>query len=211
MLETLKTYLQITKPGIVLGNLITAAAGFMLASKGHIDTALLFSMLMGLSLVIASGCVFNNCIDRNMDKKMIRTKHRALAQGLISPGAALLYGTLLGIAGMTLLFNTTNPLCGIIVLAGFIVYVVLYSLYLKPRSVHSTLIGSLAGAAPPLAGYCAVSNRFDTGALILLLIFGLWQMPHCWTKPLHGGKKPQISVYFHSCLILSIFSKRSIP
>ena len=180
MLETIKTYLQITKPGIVLGNLITAAAGFTLASKGHIDTVLLLSMLMGLSLVIASGCVFNNCIDRNMDQKMARTKHRALARGLISPGAALLYGTLLGIVGMTLLFSTTNPLCGITVLAGFMVYVVLYSLHLKPRSVHSTLIGSLAGAAPPLAGYCAVSNRFDMGALILLFIFGLWQMPHCY-------------------------------
>jgi heme o synthase len=180
MLETIKTYLLVTKPGIIFGNLITAAAGFMLASKGRVDTALLLSMTMGLSLVIASGCVFNNCIDRNMDKEMARTKHRALAQGLISPGAALLYGTLLGIAGMTLLFSTTKPLCGIIVLAGFIVYVVLYSLYLKPRSVQSTLIGSLAGAAPPLAGYCAVSNRFDMGALILLLIFGLWQMPHCY-------------------------------
>ena len=180
MLETIKTYLQITKPGIVLGNLITAAAGFMLASKGHIDTVLLLSMLIGLSLVIASGCVFNNCIDRNMDKKMARTKHRALAQGLVSPASAFFYGTLLGIAGMTLLFSTTNPLCSIIVLAGFMVYVVLYSLYLKPRSLHSTLIGSLAGAAPPLAGYCAVGNRFDMGALILLLIFGLWQMPHCY-------------------------------
>jgi len=180
MLETLKTYLLVTKPGIVLGNLITASAGFMLASRGRVDAPLLFSMTMGLSLVIAAGCVFNNCIDRNMDKKMARTKHRALALGRMSPASALLYGTVLGIAGMTLLFNTTNPLCGIIVLAGFLVYVVLYSLCLKPRSVHSTLIGSLAGAAPPLAGYCAVSNRFDTGALILLLIFGLWQMPHCY-------------------------------
>jgi protoheme IX farnesyltransferase len=65
-------------------------------------------------------------------------------------------------------------------LAGFTIYVGLYSLYLKPHSVYSTLIGSLAGTAPPLAGYCAVSNRFDMGALILLFIFSLWQMPHCY-------------------------------
>jgi protoheme IX farnesyltransferase len=55
-----------------------------------------------------------------------------------------------------------------------------YSLYLKRNSVYGTLIGSLAGAAPPLAGYCAVSGRFDLGALILLSIFSLWQMPHCY-------------------------------
>jgi protoheme IX farnesyltransferase len=55
-----------------------------------------------------------------------------------------------------------------------------YSLYLKRNSVFSTLIGSLAGAAPPVAGYCAVRNRFDMGAVILFLIFSLWQMPHCY-------------------------------
>ena len=141
---------------------------------------LLFYTLTGLSLLIASGCVFNNTIDRNMDKKMTRTQNRALPKGLISPEAAVLYGTLLGIGGMALLFMTTSLLCALIAMSGFTVYVVLYSLVLKPRSVHSTLVGSLAGAAPPLAGYCAVSNRFDMGALILLFLFGLWQMPHCY-------------------------------
>ena len=180
MLTKIKDYLLVAKPGIVLGNLITGAGGFFLASRGDVDTVLLFSTLMGLSLVVASGCVFNNAIDRNMDKKMTRTQNRALPKGLISPGRAVFYGTLLGIAGMTLLWSMTNLLCGIIVLAGFAIYAGLYSLYLKPNTVYSTLIGSLAGAAPPLAGYCAVSNRFDTGALILLFIFGLWQMPHCY-------------------------------
>ena len=180
MPEKIKNYLLVTKPGIILGNLITTAGGFFLASKGRIDMALLLSTLMGLSLVVASGCVFNNTIDRNMDKKMARTQNRVLAKGLMSPGTAVIYGTLLGVAGMALLWAATNPLCGIIVLAGFTIYVGLYSLYLKTHSVYSTLIGSLAGAAPPLAGYCAVSNRFDTGALILLFVFSLWQMPHCY-------------------------------
>jgi len=65
-------------------------------------------------------------------------------------------------------------------LMGFVVYLGLYSLYLKRNSVHGTLIGSLSGAAPPLVGYCAVSNQFDLGALVLLLIFSLWQMPHAY-------------------------------
>ena len=60
------------------------------------------------------------------------------------------------------------------------IYVGVYSLYLKRHSVYGALIGSLAGAAPPLAGYCAVTGRFDLGAVILLSIFSLWQMPHCY-------------------------------
>jgi protoheme IX farnesyltransferase len=180
MLEVIKKYILVTKPWIIFGNLVTAAGGFLLASKGRIDIATLLSTMFGISLVIASGCIFNNCIDRNMDRKMARTRHRVLAQGLMSPKVAVLYGSLLGTAGIILLRMSTNMLSTGIVLIGFAIYVVVYSLYLKRNSVYSTLIGSLAGAAPPLAGYCAVSNRFDTGALILLFIFSLWQMPHCY-------------------------------
>jgi protoheme IX farnesyltransferase len=180
MPEVIKKYLLVTKPGIIFGNLISVAGGFFLASKGRIDFVLLLSTLIGMSLVVASGCVFNNCIDRNMDRKMTRTHNRVIANGLMSPGAAVLYGALLCTTGTSLLAATTNMLCLLIVLTGFGIYVGAYSLYLKPRSVYGTLIGSLAGAAPPLAGYCAVSNSFDMGALILLSIFSLWQMPHSY-------------------------------
>jgi len=67
-----------------------------------------------------------------------------------------------------------------LVVFGFIVYVGLYSLWLKRSSIYGTLIGSLSGAMPPVVGYCAVSNNFDLGAIILLLIFSLWQMPHSY-------------------------------
>ena len=111
---------------------------------------------------------------------MARTRHRVLAQGLISPKIAVFYASLLGTAGIILLRVSTNMLSAGIVLIGFVIYVLVYSLYLKRNSVYSILIGSLAGAAPPLAGYCAVSNQFDTGAIILLLIFSLWQIPHSY-------------------------------
>ncbi len=180
MPERIKNYVLVAKPGIVLGNLISAAAGFFLASRGRVDVGTLLATLIGISLVVASGCVFNNCIDRKIDRKMIRTRNRALARGLISLKAAASYATVLSIAGITLLWTATNLLSVLIVLAGLFVYVGVYSLYMKRNSVYSALIGSLAGAAPPLAGYCAVTGRFDMGALILLAIFSLWQMPHCY-------------------------------
>ncbi|MGK4329020.1 heme o synthase [Lonsdalea quercina] len=176
----IKQYLQVTKPGIIFGNLISVIGGFLLAANGSIDYPLFIATLFGVSLVVASGCVFNNVIDRDIDKKMERTKNRVLVKGLISLKVTLAYAALLGIAGFALLYVAANPLAMWLAVIGFVVYVGVYSLYMKRHSVYGTLIGSLSGAAPPVIGYCAVSNQFDAGALILLLIFSLWQMPHSY-------------------------------
>ena len=176
----IKQYLQVTKPGIIFGNLISVVGGFLLASKGSIDYPLFLATLVGVSLVVASGCVFNNYIDRDIDKKMERTKNRVLVKGLIAPSVTLVYATVLGIAGFALLYIAANPLAMWLAVMGFVAYVGVYSLYMKRHSVYGTLIGSLSGAAPPVIGYCAVTNEFDAGALILLAIFSLWQMPHSY-------------------------------
>ncbi|AVU34064.1 heme o synthase [Serratia marcescens] len=176
----IKQYLQVTKPGIIFGNLISVVGGFLLASKGSINYPLFLATLVGVSLVVASGCVFNNYIDRDIDKKMERTKNRVLVKGLIAPSVTLVYATALGIAGFALLYIAANPLAMWLAVMGFVVYVGVYSLYMKRHSVYGTLIGSLSGAAPPVIGYCAVTNEFDAGALILLAIFSLWQMPHSY-------------------------------
>ncbi len=180
MTETLRRYLLVTKPWVVLGNLISVTGGFFLAAKGRGDVAPLLWTMAGTGLAIASGCVFNNCIDRDIDRKMRRTRQRILARGLMSPAAAAVYGALLGLTGMGLLVARVNGLCAAIVAAGWIIYVVFYSLMLKRHSVHAALVGSLAGAAPPLTGYCAAAGRLDPGGLILLAIFSLWQMPHAF-------------------------------
>jgi len=180
MTEAIKNYARVIKPGIVFGNLISVAGGFFLASKGRVDPIVLLWTLIGVSLVVASGCVLNNCVDRGIDRIMTRTRDRVLARGLMSPRAAVLYASLLGLAGTATLGSATNMLCVAVALTGLAVYVGVYSLYLKRRSVYATLIGSLAGAAPPLAGYCAARGRFDLGAAILLLIFSLWQIPHSY-------------------------------
>ncbi len=172
-----KNYCLLTKPGIIFGNVITTIAGFMLASKGRIDFGLFFAAVLGLSFIIASGCVFNNYIDREADEKMERTKHRPLAAGLISTRNAIIFAIFLGLLGAFLLAIFANLLTVGIALFGFIVYVVLYS-FSKYVSVHGTLIGSIAGAVPPVVGYCAVSNRLDLGAMILFAMIVAWQMPH---------------------------------
>lgn len=176
----LKRYLLVTKPGIIFGNLIAAVGGFFLATQGHPDWPRLLATMLGLSLVVASGCAINNCIDRDIDARMTRTRKRVLVTGIMSVKAALAHGLVLGVAGFWCLAHWTNLLTVLTVLFGFVVYVGFYSLYMKRNSVYGTLVGSLSGAVPPVAGYCAVTGRFDTGAFLLLLIFCLWQMPHSY-------------------------------
>lgn len=177
-------YYLITKPGIIFGNLVTLAAGFFLASKGNINFALFFATLIGLALIMASACVFNNFIDRRIDKKMQRTKDRALVTGAISSQHAIIFAIALGILGNIILFFYTNLLTVIVASIGFFIYVVLYSMW-KSRTIYGTAIGSIAGAIPPVVGYCAVSNQFDLGALILFAILVLWQMPHFFSIALY--------------------------
>jgi heme o synthase len=173
----IRTYYLLTKPGIIMGNLITTASGFLLASRGHFDPLLFLATLVGLGCVIASACVFNNYIDRESDKKMARTKNRPLARGIISGKRAMFFAIFLGIVGMAALAKYTNLLAVAVALVGFIVYVVLYSFW-KHRSSSATLVGSISGAVPPVVGYCAVSGRVDVGAVLFFLILVLWQMPH---------------------------------
>ncbi|MEB0006373.1 heme o synthase [Pseudomonas sp. RTB3] len=177
---SLKHFIQITKPGIIFGNVLSVAGGFFLASKGHVDFGLFLAAVIGTSLVVASGCVFNNCIDRDIDVKMERTRNRVLVQGLVSLRLALIFASVLGIAGVGLLYTKANPLAALFAVIGFVIYVGFYSLYLKRKSVHGTLVGSLSGAMPPVIGYVAVSNSFDLAALTLLVMFSLWQMPHSY-------------------------------
>lgn len=171
------SYYQLTKPGIIRGNLFTTAGGFFLAAAGSVDVVLLLSTLLGTAFIIASGCVFNNYIDRGIDSQMTRTKKRALVTGKISSRSALLYGSILGIIGLLILLIFTNFLTTRIAIAGFIFYVVLYG-YFKRRSIYGTLVGSVSGAIPPVIGYSAVTNTFDIGAILLFLILASWQMPH---------------------------------
>ncbi|WP_336148831.1 heme o synthase [Acinetobacter ursingii] len=176
----LKKYLFLTKPGILFGNFITTLGGFFLAAQGHVDFLLLFLTLLGTTLVVASGCVVNNVIDQDIDQKMQRTQNRALVKRTISPSVALVYASVLGIAGFSILWFGVNTYSFLFAVIGFVVYVGFYSLWSKRTTIHQTVIGSISGASPPVIGYVAVTNEFDVAALLIFLAYGLWQMPHSW-------------------------------
>ncbi|GGP94253.1 heme o synthase [Shewanella ulleungensis] len=176
----LRGYVQVTKPGIIMGNLISVAGGFLLAAQGNVDLTLMFATMIGLSLVVASGCTINNCIDRDIDAKMQRTCKRVTVTGELSISSVLMFGLGLGAIGFAMLAIFTNSLAVLFAAIGYGVYVGVYSLYMKRNSVYGTLVGSFSGAVPPVVGYCAVTGQMDMGAGILLLMFSLWQMPHSY-------------------------------
>lgn len=174
-------YLSVTKPGIIVGNLISTAAGFFLAAKSEAVSLPLFSFaLLGIALVIASGCVINNLFDRDIDSKMSRTRNRVLVNGGISVDHAFVFALILLLSGTLISAVYINLLATVVVLLGYIFYVFFYTMWYKRTSVYGTLIGSLSGAVPPLFGYLAVTNYMSLEAVVLFVLFCLWQMPHSY-------------------------------
>jgi protoheme IX farnesyltransferase len=171
-------FLSLTKPGIILGNIITVLGGYLIGAQGHINIRLFTMTIVGMALVMASGCVLNNYLDQDIDRLMERTKNRVLVKGLISNRVAIQFAVLLGILGIAILYWQTNLLTVVIAAAGLFFYVVVYTLWFKRRSIYGTLIGGISGAIPPVVGYCAVTNQLNMGAVILFLILFLWQIPH---------------------------------
>lgn len=185
----IKTYYSLTKPGVLYGNALTAAAGFLLASEKNINFWLFIALCLGSTLIIASACVLNNYLDQDIDKKMARTKKRALVQGEIKGRNAVIFSIILGVLGVAILLLWTNLLVVLIGIGGFIVYVVLYGMLSKRLSIHGTLVGSISGAAPILAGYCAVTGTIDVGAILVFLILFLWQMPEFYSIAVYRQKE----------------------
>lgn len=175
--STIKHWIQLTKPGIIMGNLLTAFGGFMMLRPQHLWGFTLMALLAGLGLIIGSACTFNNIIDKDLDRLMARTQKRPLAQNVISTAAAVSLGIALFLIGSWILYAGTNTPTMLLAICGWALYVGVYS-FMKYETSFATWMGSLAGAVPPVAGYCAATASCDAIAAILFSIVACWQMPH---------------------------------
>ncbi len=172
-------HLSIIKPGIIFGNVVTLCGGYFLAvHSSDFHRFNFLASLLGMVGVIACGCILNNCIDRDIDKLMDRTKKRLLATENLSVKTALMYAIAFGLIGFLLLYLGTNLLTMLIAFIGLLAYVVAYTLWFKRSSVFGTVIGAVSGAIPPVVGYTSVMGQFDLVAFVLFLILFCWQMPH---------------------------------
>jgi protoheme IX farnesyltransferase len=172
------SYYLLMKPGIVYGNAVHTVAGSLFAisvvGQGWLAAA---AALVGTSCIIASACIVNNYGDRAIDAKMARTKRRPSVTGEIPLAHGAVMAIVLFAAGSAALLLWTNTLTWWLGVLAYISYTVIYA-YAKRRSPIGTIVGTVPGALPAVAGYTAVAGAFDTTALLLGLLIVVWQMVH---------------------------------
>ncbi len=177
LLPGLSVYLELTKPRLTALSVLTALAGFTLASVGAWDWAALAATLCGAGLVGAGAAALNQVMERDRDARMTRTAQRPVPSGRISAESALTFGVACSAAGLLILSAGAHPLAGALAAATLITYLFIYT-PLKSRSALCTLAGAVPGALPPLIGWAAAAGRLDLGAWLLFSILFLWQLPH---------------------------------
>jgi protoheme IX farnesyltransferase len=165
--------------------LITALVGSLLASKTLAPLSLIAFAMLGIGLCASSAAAINQIIDRKADANMNRTENRPIPQGEVSPLNASIFAFVLGCAGAAILVLYVNTLTALLTLASLIGYAFVYTVYLKRATPQNIVIGGLAGAAPPLLGWTAVTNSVDPNSLLLVLIIFAWTPPHFWALAIH--------------------------
>ena len=177
---TWRDYLSLTKPRVVAVLVLTSMVGMLLARPVLPSVELFILANLGIGLAASAAAAVNHVVDRRIDAMMSRTKHRPVSEGKVSPINALLFAFALGVTGLGILVIVANLLTALLTFASIIGYAVIYTLYLKRATPQNIVIGGLAGAAPPLLGWVAVTNTIDPYALLLVAIIFAWTPPHFW-------------------------------
>ncbi len=188
-MSKLQAYYQLLKPGVMYGNVLTGAAGFLLAAAGTVDWWLFVVTIVGMTLVVGSACALNNYLDRDIDSKMTRTLKRPSVTGEVPAWTIVVYAALLGVLGTAMLALWTNWLVVTIGIIGWVTYVWLYGAWSKRQSIHGTLVGSISGAMPIAGGYAAVSGQVDLGLIVSFLIVFFWQFPEFYSIAIYRRKE----------------------
>jgi protoheme IX farnesyltransferase len=178
--QTIRDYIQLTKPRIIPLLLIETAASMWIAAQGRVDFWLLIVTLTGGALATASAQTINCVYDGDIDYDMERTRHRPIPSGRIQPWEAVTFAIALAVASFTLLTVFANLLSASLAMAGIAVYVGVYTWWLKRSSPQNIVIGGAAGAIPPLVGWAAVTGELSWPAWILFAIVFIWTPPHFW-------------------------------
>ncbi|WP_373187917.1 heme o synthase [Halopseudomonas sp.] len=180
-----RDYLELTKPKVVALMIITSAIGMLLATEGMVPWTILLLGNLGIALCAGSAATVNHLVDRRIDIHMARTQRRPVAQGRVNPISAMCFALVMGVAGMAILLTWVNQVTAWLTLGSLLGYAVVYTLFLKRATPQNIVIGGIAGAAPPLLGWTAVTGQIDAEGLLLVLIIFAWTPPHFWALAIH--------------------------
>jgi protoheme IX farnesyltransferase len=182
--STLRDYLELSKPRIIVLLLITTLAAMAMAARGIPSLTLVFWTLLAGALAAGSAGAFNCAYDADIDKVMKRTADRPIPCGRISVRSAIVYASIIGAISFAIFFFLVNPLAAYLSLAGNAYYVLIYTMWLKRTTPLNIVIGGAAGAVPPLVGWAAVTHSMGAPALGLFALIFLWTPPHFWSLAL---------------------------
>lgn len=188
LMEKTRALIQLTKPGIIIGNTVHVLAGIFFAQVVPGQLSIALAVLIGTTLLIASACIVNNFMDRSIDKAMARTKGRPSVTGEISLLLGGVTATALAILGTVILVLYTNAIVVVIGSIAYISYTLLYGIA-KRKTIHSTLIGTIPGALPIAAGYIAITGMVDLLIIGLVLLLVAWQMSHFYAIAIYRRRE----------------------
>ena len=183
-----REYLELTKPRVVALLLLTALVGMALATPTWVAADILIPAMLGIGLMASSAAAVNHLVDRHIDAKMARTLRRPLPTGALSPRKVLTFAMVIGTLGYIVLELFVNRITAVLTLASLVGYAVIYTMYLKRATPQNIVIGGLAGAAPPLLGWTAVTGEIHAFPLLLVMIVFTWTPPHFWALAVHRAK-----------------------
>jgi protoheme IX farnesyltransferase len=185
----LRQFLSLTKPRVVSLIVFTAVIGMFLAVPGLPPLKPMLFGTLGIALIAAAAAAINCLVEQKIDARMARTRARPLPRGELSSRQTLLFASVIGGAGLAVLYVEVNALTMWLTLATFVGYAVVYTVLLKPATPQNIVIGGASGAMPPVLGWAAVSNDVAPQALILFLIIFVWTPPHFWALALYRAKE----------------------
>ncbi|MBV6433082.1 MAG: Protoheme IX farnesyltransferase [Bryobacteraceae bacterium] len=173
----MKDYIELTKPRVTWLILMSTGIGYWFGAQSGLHWVVLLHAIIGTALIASGTFTLNQWYEREADGRMRRTQHRPLPTGRVTPRQAMIFGLMLSVAGFFELYYGANALAAWLGLFTEASYLGLYT-PLKQRTWHSTTVGAIPGAMPPLIGFAAGANTLTWDAWVLYAILFLWQFPH---------------------------------
>src|SRR5215472_2909405 len=179
-MSVLADYLSLLKLRVVVLLDATAVGVMVPAAHGHPTLTAIAAVLVGGTCAAGGAHAINCWFDRDIDAEMNRTRRRPLPSGRIPAWHALVIGIGLNVIAFAVLWSGANLLAAALALAGSLIYVFVYTFWLKRSTPQNIVIGGSAGAIPPLVGWAAATGRLDLTALALFGVIFFWTPPHFW-------------------------------
>ena len=173
-------YVALTKPRIIELLLVTTVPTMFVAEQGVPSVWLMVATVLGGILAAGGANAINMVVDRDIDALMERTRNRPLVTGVMSAHNALVFSIVLEVVAFAWLFTFVNLLSALLAVSATLFYVFVYTRWLKRTSTQNIVIGGVAGAAPVLIGWSAVTNSLDWAPVVLFLVIFYWTPPHFW-------------------------------